>query len=135
MTLYHLDANIVSDLVRNPDGKVASTIRERGDPVLAISIIVRCEIEFGLVQKGNNTLRQRVEDVISEMRIVDLAAPVHEYYGRLRTELKRLGTPIGPNDLLIAAHALSLGAILVTANEREFSRVPGLKIENWLRAS
>ena len=55
-------------------------------------------------------------------------------YGMVRTELERLGTPIGGNDMLIAAHALSLGAILVTDNTREFERVAGLPIENWLRA-
>ncbi len=58
--------------------------------------------------------------------------PVDTHYAKLRTSLEKAGTPIGPNDMLIAAHALSLRLTLVTANEREFSRVDGLKVENWL---
>lgn len=60
-------------------------------------------------------------------------APADHVYGRIRADLQRRGQPIGSNDLLIAAHALALDCILVTDNEREFSRVPGLRVENWLR--
>lgn len=65
--------------------------------------------------------------------MVAFEQPADVVYADLRTELQRAGTPIGANDMLIAAHALSLGLILVTANEREFSRVSGLRVENWLR--
>ena len=66
------------------------------------------------------------------MQILALDAPAHARYGRIRAELEAAGTPIGPNDLLIAAHALAVDAVLVTANTREFLRVPGLQVENWL---
>ena len=64
------------------------------------------------------------------LAIDDAVAP---HYARVRHHLERLGTPIGPNDLLIAAHALALDAVLITDNENEFRRVPGLQVENWLR--
>jgi tRNA(fMet)-specific endonuclease VapC len=133
MTLYHLDTNTFSDLVRRPGGPVRDNISARRDDVIGMSLIVRCEIEFGLAQKASGALRKRVELVLQTMPVFDFTAPVQEQYGWLRAELKRLGTPIGPNDLFIAAHALMMGAVLVTDNETEFSRVPGLSVENWLR--
>jgi len=64
-----------------------------------------------------------------------LEAPADEVYGQIRTSLERSGSPIGANDMLIAAHALALDATLVTDNEREFRRIDGLKMDNWLRVS
>lgn len=74
----------------------------------------------------------RVDKILSALAVVPLEPPADRHYGRIRHYLTRLGAPIGPNDLLIAAHALTLDLTVVTANEREFSRVPALKVENWL---
>lgn len=133
MTLYLLDTNAVSDLADNPTGPVAAKIAEIGVDKVATSIIVGAEIAFGLQWKQSARLNEQMRKVLSSLTMLPLEAPADEHYGVVRANLKRLGRPIGPNDLFIAAHALALGAILVTANTGEFSRVPGLKTENWLR--
>ena len=75
----------------------------------------------------------RALELLDKLSVAAFEAPADTFYGEIRTRLERAGTPIGSNDMLIAAHALSLDCTLVTANEREFRRVPGLKVENWLR--
>lgn len=77
---------------------------------------------------------RQVERVLEALVIAPFAEPADQLYGEIRAELQRRGTPIGANDLFIAAHALALDCILVTDNMREFERVPGLRIENWLRS-
>lgn len=134
MTFYLLDTNAVSNLADRPDGPVARQIANVGLENVVTSVIVNGEIEFGLELKQSARLRAQMEKVLSALPILPFERPASKHYGVLRAELKRQGRPIGPNDLLIAAHALALDAILVTANESEFARVPGLKIENWLRA-
>ena len=131
--MYLLDANILGDLARNPDGAAAQAIKKLVGKKIVTSIIVCCEVEFGLALKKSQKLRNRMEAIFSELEVLDFASPAHQHYGALRSQLRDSGTPIGPNDLFIAAHALALNAVLVTDNEKEFSRVPGLKIENWLR--
>lgn len=100
---------------------------------MSVSIIVSAEIQFGLENRNGQFLRERTAQVLSRIAILPFAHPADVCYGRLRSTLKGLGKPIGPNDLLIAAHALAVNAILVTDNIREFSLVPGLEVENWLR--
>ena len=131
--MYLLDANILGDLARNPDGAAAQAMKKVASEKIATSIIVCCEVEFGLVLKKSQKLRNRMDAIFGELEVLDFGSPAHQRYGALRAHLREEGTPIGPNDLFIAAHALALDAVLVTDNEREFSRVPGLKIENWLR--
>ena len=131
--MYLLDANILGDLARNPDGAAAHAMRKVAGEKIATSIIVCCEVEFGLALKRSQKLRNRMEAILGELEVLDFASPAHQHYGALRSRLRDSGKPISPNDLFIAAHALALDAVLVTDNEKEFSRVPGLKIENWLR--
>jgi tRNA(fMet)-specific endonuclease VapC len=131
--LYLLDSNILGNLSRNPQGAIAVELRKRKDQKIATSIIVYCEIEYGLEKSKSEKQRRTMETILREIEVLDLTTPVHEHYAAIRLALRVAGTPIGPNDLLIAAHARALGAILVTDNVSEFSRVPGLKIENWLR--
>ncbi len=133
MTLYLLDTNAVSSLADDPKGPIARQIRKVGADAVATSIIVNGEIEYGLNLKQSSRLREQMKQVLSVLPILPLEQPADQRYGALRAELRRKGTPIGPNDMLIAAHALSLDAILVTANVGEFSRVSGLKVENWLQ--
>ncbi|NJM10936.1 MAG: type II toxin-antitoxin system VapC family toxin [Synechococcaceae cyanobacterium SM1_2_3] len=129
---YLLDTNIVSDLVRHPDGLVMQHIAAVGAEKIGISIIVACEMRFGATKGGSLRLAQRVNLVLSQIAIFPMEPPVEEHYADIRVALEKMGQPIGPNDLLIAAHARSLGLTLVTDNVREFSRVPGLRVENWL---
>jgi tRNA(fMet)-specific endonuclease VapC len=130
---YLLDANAVSDLVRNPDGEVTKRIAGVGSERVCTSIVVAAELRFGAIKRGSQRLLRQLEVVLAPLDVLPFEAPADRLYGELRTELERTGRPIGSNDMLIAAHALAIGGTLVTANEREFSRVPGLKIENWLR--
>jgi tRNA(fMet)-specific endonuclease VapC len=137
MPAYMLDSNALSELIRNPGGSVSRQFESQAvDPAnrLLTSIITACEIRYGVVRKGSRILSGRVEQSLATVEIVPLPSGADETYAVLRADLERKGQLIGPNDMLIAAHALALDAILVTDNVREFKRVKGLKIENWLRA-
>lgn len=120
---FMLDTNILSDMIRNPAGKAASTAVRAGDGALCTSICAR---------KGSAKLLAKVEQLLAELPVLPLDVPVDAEYGALRAELEARGQFIGHNDLFIAAHACALGTTLVTANTGEFSRIKGLKVENWL---
>ena len=105
------------------------------DPsAVCISIIVLAELRFGFAKKNSRRLLARLEGMLDEFSVQPWGDPADRRYAGIRAELERSGRLIGSNDLLIAAHALALNCILVTDNEREFSRVPGLRVENWLTA-
>lgn len=129
---YLLDTNILSDLIRHPRGRVAARIAAAGEDTVCTSIIVAAELRYGAAKSGSRKLADRVDLILSALAILPLETPADRHYGDVRQHLTRHGTPIGPNDLLIAAHALSLGLTVVTANAGEFSRVPGLGVEDWL---
>ena len=132
MTGYLLDTNIISDLIRNPNGPAAHRIAELGAKAICTSIVVAAELRYGCAKKGSPKLRARVEGVLETIPVLALDMPADSDYGTLRAELEAAGQPIGANDLLIAAHAKALGLTLVTDNTREFGRIRGLKVENWL---
>jgi tRNA(fMet)-specific endonuclease VapC len=127
-----LDTNIISDLIHDPVGVVARHIGQVGDEGLVVSIVTACELRFGAMKRGSRRLTERIEAVLRGLPVMPLECPADEAYGSLRATLEAKGTPIGPNDLLIASHALALNVPLVTDNVDEFARVPGLVIENWL---
>ncbi len=131
---YLLDTNILSDLVRHPQGAVATRIAKAGENRVCTSIIVAAELRYGAAKSGSDRLAERVDRLLSAVDVLPLEPPADRRYGELRHHLTRQGTPIGPNDLLIAAQALATDLTVVTANVGEFSRVPGLKVENWLSA-
>jgi tRNA(fMet)-specific endonuclease VapC len=128
-----LDTNIVSDLVRNPQGDVARHIRRVGEERVATSIIVAAELRYGAEKKRSERLRKQLEAVLSALEVLPFTSPADLVYGQLRAQLERAGRPIGANDLLIAAHALTLDFTIVTDNEREFGRIQNLAHTNWLR--
>ena len=130
---FLLDTNIVSDLVRHPRGKVANRIFEIGEGDVCTSIIVAAQLRYGATKKNCPRLTAQLEAVLGALEVFALETPVDARYGTIRASLERKGHPIGANDLLIAAHAQALDFTLVTDNEREFSRVDDLRIENWLR--
>jgi len=130
---YLLDTNIVSDLVRNPQGKVAQHIRKVGEARVCTSIIVAAELRFGAAKKKSPKLSSQLEAVLGAIEVLPFETPADETYGTIRARLERLGRPIGGNDLLIASQALTLGYTVVTDNEDEFKRVENLQFENWLR--
>ncbi len=129
-----LDTNIISDIVKNPHGPAAQRARAHQDE-LCTSIIVASELRYGCAKKGSPELLRKVEQILGEISVLPLDKPADAFYGGLRCALEVAGQPIGAHDLFIAAHAHSLKLTLVTANIREFSRVQGLNIENWLTAS
>ncbi|MBM2578082.1 type II toxin-antitoxin system VapC family toxin [Jannaschia sp. Os4] len=132
MTGWLLDTNVLSDLVRHPAGAAARRLAEVGEAGVVTSVVVAAELRYGAARKGSDRLTARVEALLSEIPVLPLAPPVDAAYGRIRAALEARGTPIGGNDLLIAAHALATGRAVVTANVREFERVDGLAVENWL---
>lgn len=129
---YLLDTNILSSLLKQPSGAVASRICSVGEDAICTSIIVACELRYGAAKKDSPTLSGKVEQLLSTVEVLPLDENADGKYAQLRTALEKAGTPIGANDYLIAAHALSLELTLVTDNIGEFSRVPGLTMENWL---
>ena len=129
---YLLDTDTLSDLVRHPQGVVATRIAREGEHSVCTSIIVVCELRFGAVKKSSARLSTQLETILSALAILPYKEPGDRRYAELRNHLQRAGTPIGPNDMLIAAHALALGLTVVTGNVDEFSRVPELSVENWL---
>jgi len=129
---YLLDTNVVSELIRNPQGRVTDRIREVGEAQVATSIIVAAELRYGAAKKGSPRLTAQVEAVLGAIEVLPLEEPADAVYGVLRARLEQKGQPIGGNDLLIAAQAVSLGFTLVTDNEREFAKVDELHCENWL---
>jgi len=132
VTRYLLDTNIISDLVRNPQGKAAQSIVKVGENNICTSIIVAAELRYGCAKSRSKRLLKAVEDILGEIAVLPFDVPADADYGGIRSELEAVGKPIGSNDLLIAAHAHAVGATIVTANADEFKRVKGLSVENWL---
>ncbi|MBI1868258.1 MAG: type II toxin-antitoxin system VapC family toxin [Methylocystis sp.] len=130
---YLLDTNILSDLVRNPQGRVAARIEAVGETEVCTSIIVAAELRYGAAKKGSERLARQLEAILSLLEVAPLEAPADRFYGELRATLEKAGQPIGANDLLIASQVLALGCVLVTDNEREFCKVEKIVFENWLR--
>jgi tRNA(fMet)-specific endonuclease VapC len=130
---YLLDTNIVSDLVRNPQGRSAEHIRRIGEAHVCTSIIVAAELRYGAAKRRSPRLARQLEAVLGALDVLPFAAPADAVYGEIRTRLEHAGTPIGGNDLLIAAQTIALGYGIVTDNEGEFSRIDELMRENWLR--
>ena len=114
-------------------GRVFTQLGRCGEANIRTSIVVAAELRFGAAKKGSQRLTTQLEAILAVMEVLPLGPPVDQIYGWLRAKLESAGMPIGGNDMLIAAHALASDCVLVTDNEREFSRVEGLSIENWLR--
>ena len=129
---YLLDTNIISDLVRRPGGTVATRIADVGEDSICTSIIVAAELRYGVAKSESKQLSERIDLLLSALEILPLEPPADQRYAEVRHDLATQGAPIGPNGLLIAAHALAADLTLVTANTREFDRVPSLRVENWL---
>lgn len=132
--LYLLDTNIISHAIRYPHAPLAKHIQflsAENPACLCTSVIVVCELQFGITKKDADNLASKVEILLRFIRVLEIDSRVIPHYASIRAYLEHQGTPIGPNDPLIAAHALALGATLVSG-DAEFSRVPGLRVENWL---
>jgi tRNA(fMet)-specific endonuclease VapC len=131
---WMLDTNTLSDLIRNPRGPVIQRLGSIEPDAVCTSIVVACELRFGAKRKGSDALTDRVEQLLASLTVLPLDEPADRHYAEIRATLESSGTPIGNHDLFIAAHARSRGMTLVTHNVREFARVPGLQVEDWLAA-
>ena len=131
---YLLDTDVISDLVGRPSGRVAGRIAEVGEDAVGTSMVVAAELRYGAEKSGSRKLAERIDLLLFAVEILPLEPPTDRRYAEVRHCLAREGVPIGPNDLLIAAHALAADLTLVTANTREFTRVPSLRLEKWLPA-
>lgn len=132
---WMLDTNILSDLIRNPRGALKERLDATEPDAVCTSIVVACELRFGARRRGSEILTQRVEQLLDTLAVLPLDPPADEHYADIRAMLERAGTPIGSHDLFIAAHARSRGMALVTHNTGEFSRVPDLRVEDWLAST
>jgi len=133
LSIYLLDTNIVSDLLRNPAGRIRRRISQVGSANVFIDVVIAAELKFGIAKKRSDKLAKQLETILKGLSVLPIEVPVDQLYAGLRADLERAGTPIGANDMFIAAHALSLDAVLVTDNDKEFLRIANLKVENWLR--
>lgn len=130
---FLLNTNILSELIRQPHGYTAQKIAAlESEESCCTNVIVACELRYGAQKKDSPVLTAKVNQLLETIAVLPLKPNIEEHYARLRVTLERAGTPIGSNDLLIAAHACALGLVLVTGNAKEFSRIPDLAVENWL---
>jgi tRNA(fMet)-specific endonuclease VapC len=131
---YLLDTNICIYIIKKKPILVFERFKHLSVGSIGISTITLAELQFGITKSSNPSKNQEALDkFLTPIEIVDFGFYATLEYGRIRAELERKGTPIGPLDTLIASHAKSLDLILVTNNEREFERIDGLKIENWAK--
>ena len=129
---YMLDTNIIIYAKNRGPDKVFNKFQEYGPGDLCISSITMAELEYGIcISSKPDQNRAALFLFLSNIGIVPFDGNAAREYGMIRYDLKEKGVPIGANDLLIAAHAKSLGLTLISNNTREFERVKGLKLENW----
>ncbi len=132
MPVYHLDTSTVVLFLRAQSPRLRSKLNSVAPGQIAVSQVVRAELLVGCLKSHRPDFhRERVDRFLANITVADLGALVAEHYAEIRADLESAGKPIGPNDLFIAATARAAGAILVTINEKEFRRVPGLTVENW----
>lgn len=129
--LFMLDTNTVSYALRG-QGNVAGTIRSHARSALCISAITVAELRYGADKRGSAKLHTLIDDFVSEVAVQSFGAPEAARFGQVSAALATAGTPIGQFDTLIAAHALTLGIVLVTSNTKHFAAVPSLTIVDWL---
>ena len=129
---YLLDTNILIAMSKERPGLLARLEKHPANNIVLSSVVV-AEIEFGIAKSARQEHNRRVFDMLLDaFPTLPFDAAAARLYGPIRADLERRGQPIGPYDLMIAAHAKALGAVLVTDNVGEFKRVEGLNIENWL---
>ena len=132
MLEFMLDTNICIYLMHRRHPDVARRFFENRDKV-SISSVVLAELQFGVAKSNQRETNVRaLKDFTSLLAVLPLTGEAASHYADIRARLEADGMPVGPNDLLIGAHARSLGLTLVTNNRREFDRMPGLKVENWI---
>ncbi len=136
MIQYVLDTCVCIELIRGRSSEsILARLKRKKAGTVGLSAITLAELQYGVAHSSDpNRNRIALAEFVAPLAVAPFDDPAASAYGALPRHLQRKGLPLGPMDMLIAAHALSLGATLVTGNEREFRRVPGLVVENWLTA-
>jgi tRNA(fMet)-specific endonuclease VapC len=129
---YLLDTNICIYLIKERPIEVMARFRKERIGDIGVSSLTAAELAYGVEKSGSARNQRALEKFLAPLEIVAFDEQAFWHYGRLRADLERRGQPIGSMDMLIAAHALALNAILVSNNIREFERVSGLHLENWV---
>lgn len=127
-----LDTNICIYIINKRPPQVAAHFEGLVYGDVAVSSITGAELAFGVAKSGSARNQDALEKFLAPLEVLPFDAAAMYAYGTLRAQLQARGLPIGALDMLIAAHALALGATLVTNNLAEFARVPGLACENWV---
>lgn len=130
--VYMLDTNIISEALRNPFGPLKDRVASFENGLIATSAVVASEMRYGAHKKGSARLVDRVELILGRIEVLPYDNNASHHFAEIRAGLERQGRQIGWGDYFIAAHARSLDLTLVTDNIREFSRVDGLRVENWI---
>jgi len=131
---FMLDTNLCLYAIKHRPPEVIAALRAHESAGLGLSSITVAELYFGAAKSGSARNLSALEQFLAPLELADFDRSAAAAYGPLRAALEAAGTPIGPLDTQIAAHALALGVTLVSNNTREFARVPGLRLENWVGA-
>jgi tRNA(fMet)-specific endonuclease VapC len=129
---FMLDTNICIYAIKHRPPEVLAALRAHEGAGLGLSTVTVAELEYGAAKSGSMRNQSALRQFLEPLDIADFDQAAAASYGRLRALLEAAGTPIGPLDTQIAAHALALGVTLVSNNTREFARVPGLRLDNWV---
>lgn len=130
---YLLDTNICSYILKNRPASVKQKFDEVGAEHLCISSVVLAELYYGAARHPKSVIiRKEIDDFVSRLLVVAWDEQSANHYGAIRAALEKVGSPVGAMDMLIAAHARSMGATLITNNLREFERISGLMVQNWV---
>ena len=135
MSRYLLDTNICIYVITKKPRAVLERFRQEAPGSIALSSISAAELAYGVSKSGSDRNKEALALFLSPLTLLPFDESVIWHYGLIRARLEKRGTPIGPMDTMIAAHALSKGLTLVTNNVREFERVPDLRLENWAMAA
>jgi tRNA(fMet)-specific endonuclease VapC len=129
---YMLDTCICSYILKRRPPAVKARFEALDPDALCISAVTLAELYYGAARhpKGE-TIRKEIDDFVARLTVVSWDETAADHYGAIRASLEKHGSPIGAMDMLIAAHARSIGAVLVTNDLRHFTKVPGIKVEDW----
>lgn len=131
--MYMLDTNICIYLIKKRPPTVLERFQQISSQEICLSIITLAELQYGVEKSASKQLNQTIiDDFVSRLQVLSWDRLAVKYYGKIRANLEKKGTPIGLMDLMIASHCLSLNYTLITNNIKEFERIPELKIENWV---
>lgn len=128
---HMVDTNTCIYAIKHRPPEVLKALREHEAAGLGLSSVTVAELEYGVAKSGSMRNHRALQQFLEPLTIADFDRAAATCYGQIRALLEAAGTPIGPLDTQIAAHALALGVTLVSNNLREFSRIPGLRFENW----